>query len=771
LRNEFLDKLFKQILRSPAVDRIYPNFSIAETRYPQKYRVSFRLIMQGARFWVICVGCALNLMCMRIPIIAFLTLATPAGGELAARAIDPSAALTEVEFREGTAEIDRRDACPTRAQTEDEVSLTSGTILKNGHLARSTRDELFCGTGILRVHKKLIENGATSQVSPTVRDLPASDELAASKEVRAAQLSPRESPSYRFRLHHKNKIESTVNTQPLSFSTPSQHSTLNTQHSTTVNTQPLSFSTPSQHSTLNTQHSTIVNTQPLSFSTPSQHSTVNSQQSTIIPVQSELISLKSSHHKDFTSLLKTPATLAAKAEIPKAVNSNAPQRRGTLQISQAGNAEGVYVAEVKIRFVNSRGEAVDKKGNPVEGRISEDFIRGELKLKPGDNYSPSVVRSDLQQLQQLGLFDKVTVSIEEVGTDINVIYNVQERSARSFGVSASLSDDIGVAVPLSYTDRTFARNPQRLVVELQPSLRGIQYDVEFVSPYVAAPDRLGYSVRAFGDRRISEIFNQDIDLPNGNRVREIRRGGNLRFTRPLGDWQSTLGLNYTNISTRDRNLNIARRDELGNPLTFSGTGVDELYTVSFNLMLDRRDNPFNPTSGSIFSLSTEQSIPLGRGNIVSNRLLANYIQYVPVTLLGLSESEALPEMLAFNLQAGTVIGDLPPTEAFRLGGRNSVRTYDSGDIGSGRSYFLASGEYRFPVGRDVGGVIFVDFESDLGTGESVLGKPAVVRDKPGTGAGVGVGVRVRSRFGLIRLDMGVSDAGEIKFVLGTRQRF
>ena len=662
-------------------------------------------------------------MCMRIPIIAFLTLAAPAGGELAARAIDPSAAPTQAELREGTAEIDRRDACPTRAQTEDEVSLTSGTILKNGQDARSTTDELFCGTGILSVHKKLIENGATSQVSPTVRDLPASDELAASKEVGAAQLSPRESPSYRFRLHHNNKIESTVNTQPLSFSTPSQQST------------------------------------------------VNSQQSTIIPVQPELISLKSSHHTDFTSVLKTAATLAAKAEIPEAVNSNAPQRRGTLQISQAGNAEGVYVAEVKIRFVNSRGEAVDKKGNPVEGRMKEDFIRGEIKLKAGDNYSPSVVRSDLQQLQQLGLFEKVTVSIEEVGTDINVIYNVQERSARSFGVSASLSDDIGVAVPLSYTDRTFGPNPQRLAVELQPSLRGIQYDVEFVSPYVAAEDRLGYSVRAFGDRRISEIFNKDIDLPNGNRVREIRMGGNLRFTRPLGDWQSTLGLNYTHISTRDRNLKIARRDELGNPLTFSGTGVDELYTVSFGARLDRRDNPFNPTSGSILSLSTEQSIPLGRGNIVSNRLLANYIQYVPVTWLGRLESEALPEMLAFNLQAGTVIGDLPPTEAFRLGGRNSVRGYDSGDIGSGRSYFLASGEYRFPVGRDVGGVIFVDFESDLGTGDSVLGKPAVVRDKPGTGAGVGVGVRVRSRFGLIRLDMGVSDSGDLKFVLGTKQRF
>ena len=563
-------------------------------------------------------------MFMRIPIIAFLTLAAVAGGELAARAIDPTVARTEAQLRDGTAEAQKE---------EDEVSLTVG-------------------------------------------DLPKSDELAVAVEVGAAQLSGREA-----------------------------------------------------------------------------------------------LSLKSDRPKDFTSVLPTPATRSVDWEMPQPANSNARQLGATLQISQAANADGVYVAEVKIRFVNSRGEAVDRKGNPVEGRISEDFIRGELKLKAGDNYSREVVRSDLQQLQQLGLFEKVTVSTEEAGTDVSVIYSVQERSARSFGVNATLNDDVGVAVPLSYTDRTFARTPQRLAVELQPSLRGIQYDVQFVSPYVAAEDRLGYSVRAFGDRRTSEIFNEDIDLPNGNRVREIRRGGNLRFTRPLGDWRSTLGLNYTNISTRDRNLNIARRDELGNPLTFSGSGVDELYTVSFGAIRDRRDNPFNPTSGSILSLSTEQSIPLGRGNIVSNRLLANYIQYVPITLLGISESEALPEMLAFNLQGGTVIGDLPPTEAFRLGGRNSVRGYDSGDIGSGRSYFLASGEYRFPVGRDVGGVIFVDFASDLGTGDSVLGKPASVRDKPGTGAGVGLGVRVRSPVGLVRLDVGIGNSGEIKFVLGTKQRF
>ena len=627
---------------------------------------------------------------MRIPIIAFLTLAAVAGGELAARAIDRA-----IVKGEGTAEA------LLAQREEDEVigdKLTSNppsllfaaesrsplTPLNKGGTRDILKVPLIKGDlGGSRLDYKrhllsvpVLNSHQSDEVSLTVEDLPKSDELAVAVEVGAEQRSSREA-----------------------------------------------------------------------------------------------LSLKSDRHKDFTSVLPTPAARPADLEVPQPANSNARQLGGTLQISQAGNAEGVYVAEVKIRFVNSRGEAGDKKGNPVEGRISEDFIRGELKLKAGDNYSPQVVRSDLQQLQQLGLFEKVTVSTEEAGTDVSVIYNVQERSARSAGVSASLNDDVGVAVPLSYTDRTFGRTPQQLSVELVPSLRGIEYDVEFVSPYVAAEDRLGYSVRAFGDRRISEIFNKDIDLPNGNRVREIRMGGNLRFTRPLGDWRSTLGLNYTNISTRDRNLNIARRDELGNPLTFSGTGVDELYTVSFGAIRDRRNNPFNPSSGSILSLSTEQSIPLGQGNIVSNRLLANYIHYIPITVLGISESEALPEMLAFNLQAGTVIGDLPPTEAFRLGGRNSVRGYDSGDIGSGRSYFLASGEYRFPLGRDVGGVIFVDFASDLGTGDSVLGKPASVRDKPGTGAGVGLGVRVRSPVGLVRLDVGIGNSGELKFVLGTKQRF
>ncbi|MEG4342815.1 hypothetical protein QUB70_05905 [Microcoleus sp. A003_D6] len=46
--------------------------------------------------------------------------------------------------------------------------LTSYTIVSNRQDACSTKDKFSCGTGILPVAKKLIENGAISQFLPTL---------------------------------------------------------------------------------------------------------------------------------------------------------------------------------------------------------------------------------------------------------------------------------------------------------------------------------------------------------------------------------------------------------------------------------------------------------------------------------------------------------------------------------------------------------------------------------------------------------------------------
>ena len=45
--------------------------------------------------------------------------------------------------------------------------LRSCTLVSNRQDAYSTKDKFSCGTGILRVHKRIFENGATYEFQPT----------------------------------------------------------------------------------------------------------------------------------------------------------------------------------------------------------------------------------------------------------------------------------------------------------------------------------------------------------------------------------------------------------------------------------------------------------------------------------------------------------------------------------------------------------------------------------------------------------------------------
>ena len=46
---------------------------------------------------------------------------------------------------------------------------------------------------------------------------------------------------------------------------------------------------------------------------------------------------------------------------------------------------------------------------------------------------------------------------------------------------------------------------------------------------------------------------------------------------------------------------------------------------------------------------------------------------------------------------GVIFGDLPPYEAFPIGGTNSVRGYSEGGVGSGRSYVAGTAELHAPI--------------------------------------------------------------------------
>ena len=438
-----------------------------------------------------------------------------------------------------------------------------------------------------------------------------------------------------------------------------------------------------------------------------------------------------------------------------------PSRNGVVTIAVA---EGV-IGDINVRFL-------DKEGKPAEGRTREDFIKSELKLQPGQIFRVDVARQDLQQLYQLGLFDNANVSLNGDARNVDVTYELTERPARGVNVGGGYSADTGVFGTISYKDQNLGGINQQLGLNVQVSGRDLQFNGNFTDPYRASnPDKPGYSVDVFRRRSVSTVFDDnfanDIEAEDYDEPNQGQFGAGVRLSKPIDDWQASVGLNYTRTSIRDDDGNIISVDALGKPLSFSGTGIDDLVTVSAGVTKDQRNNPVNPTQGSVLSLSTEQSIPVGNGNIFMNRVQANYSQYTPVDLLGGDK----PEVLAFNVQGGTTIGDLPPYQAFNLGGINSVRGYGTGEVGSGRSYVLASAEYRVPLFNPVGAVLFADFASDLGTGDTVPGEPGIVRGKPGTGFGYGAGLRVDSPIGIIRADYGFTDQGDSQLQFGIGQRF
>ncbi|MBE9226044.1 BamA/TamA family outer membrane protein [Phormidium sp. LEGE 05292] len=443
-------------------------------------------------------------------------------------------------------------------------------------------------------------------------------------------------------------------------------------------------------------------------------------------------------------------------------------------------AEGV-VEDIQVQFLNKEGETTDAQGQPIRGNTKPYIISREMATKPGTVFNRNEIQRDLQRVFGLGLFDDVKLSLNP-GQDprkVTVQVNVRERNSGSIAAGAGFSSAAGLFGTASYQQQNLFGRNQKVGLEVQLGQREFLFDVRFTDPWIAGdPYRTSYTVNLFRRRSISLIFDggdPEVNLPNGDTPRVLRLGGGVTFTRPLSpnplaesDWVASLGLQYQNVSIRDSDGKLSPRDEYGNNLSFSGTGIDDLFTLQFGAVRDKRNNPTRTTRGSIFRVGLEQSVPVGEGSILMTRFRTSYSYFIPVQFTNFTPG---PQALAFNIQGGTILGDLPPYEAFSLGGVNSVRGYDEGDLGSGRSYLQATAEYRFPVFSIIGAVLFFDFGTDLGTAGEVPGKPAIIRNKPGTGFGYGAGVRIQSPLGPIRIDYGINNEGDSRIQFGIGERF
>ena len=280
-----------------------------------------------------------------------------------------------------------------------------------------------------------------------------------------------------------------------------------------------------------------------------------------------------------------------------------------------------------------------------------------------------------------------------------------------------------------------------------------------------------------------------------------KTGGSIAFTRPLngGDpfkdtpWRVLAGLSLSEVrpinfaadsrvygvSTRNFNDGRVKNKDII-CVSYNCADSNLLTGVRFATTYNNFNNPRNPTSGNFFTASSEQFIGVNEDSPTFNRLRGSYTQFFPVNWLKLhkkcrpkpGEVADCPQAIGFQVKAGTIIGDLPPYEAFCIGGSNSIRGWYDCDLAVARSFGEVTLEYRFPIISVFSGELFVDAGTDFNTQKNVPGKPGLLLNKDGSGVSVGTGVIVGTPVGPLRLEVASKDFTEDwRFNLGVGWKF
>tara|TARA_Y100001968_G_C19454354_1_gene771416 strand:- start:13070 stop:15349 length:2280 start_codon:yes stop_codon:yes gene_type:complete len=280
-----------------------------------------------------------------------------------------------------------------------------------------------------------------------------------------------------------------------------------------------------------------------------------------------------------------------------------------------------------------------------------------------------------------------------------------------------------------------------------------------------------------------------------------RTGGSFSFARPLngGDpfkktpWSVLVGMNFQKVKPIDyagnkRPYGVVEKDLIDNSVSkdsiicvsYKCADENTLISVKIGSSYNNLNNGRNPTSGDFLTFSTEQYLPLGENAPTFNRAKVSYSHFVPVNLLRIhkgcrpkaGEKLDCSQTIGFQAKVGTIVGELPPYEAFCLGGTSSVRGWSNCDLAVGKSFGEASIEYRYPIWRVVSGAIFVDGGTDFNSQVSVAGNPGGLLNKPGKGFSMGKGFVINTPVGPIRIEAASKDFGEDwRYNLGVGWKF
>ncbi|KAM7278291.1 hypothetical protein ACFE04_005425 [Oxalis oulophora] len=422
-----------------------------------------------------------------------------------------------------------------------------------------------------------------------------------------------------------------------------------------------------------------------------------------------------------------------------------------LQVSEA------EVNNISIRYLDR------KTGEPTKGKTKPETILRQLTTKKGQVYSMHHGKRDVDTVSTMGIMEDVSIAPQPAGDTgkVDLVMNVVERPSGGFSAGGGLSSGItsgplpGLIGSFAYSHRNvFGRN-QKLNISLERGQIDSIFRVNYTDPWIEGDDkRTSRTIMVQNSRTPGTlVHSKRSDRSDDGSPTIGRVTAGIEFSRPIRPkWTGTAGLIFQHTGARDEKGNPIIKDSYGSPLTASGRPHDDTLLAKCECVYTGSGDP----GSSVFAFNMEQGLPVLPEWLFFNRVNARARKGLDIG----------PALFILSLSGGHVVGNFSPHEAFVIGGTNSVRGYEEGAVGSGRSYAVGSGEISFPVMGPLEGVIFGDYGTDLGSGLTVPGDPAGARLKPGSGYGYGFGIRVESPLGPLRLEYAFNDKQATRFHFG-----
>ncbi len=397
--------------------------------------------------------------------------------------------------------------------------------------------------------------------------------------------------------------------------------------------------------------------------------------------------------------------------------------------------------EVNLEYVVKQGKKVYFESIIISGnnKSRDKVIRRELKVYEQELYSGKALKRSIRNLYRLDFFEDVKVDTVagEKDDEITLKIDVVEKPTGNFMFGGGYSSvDYGYLMASVAQNNLFGRG-QKLQLKATLSEKSRNYTLSFTEPYLF-------------DTKISagfDIYDQEKEFDDYDKDSQ---GGRVRLGYKLIDytrlfWAYTYDISEVSDIDDDASDDIKEIDE-----NFDGNLITSATKVT--LRYDSRDRVFNPTEGTLDSISVEYA-GLG-GDVGFSKYEARTGWFFPLFWGTVGMLHAKGGYVHEN-GAGEI---LPDYERFYLGGMHSVRGFDWRDISTldrdgdeigGERFVQFNIEWVIPLLKDAGvmGVFFVDAGNVFGEDDELD------MDDP-TREGGGAGIRWYSPLGPLRLEYG-----------------